>query len=85
MGVKSCIPSLVAKDSIKLDERWVFLFIAPSKFSVLKMDFLELTNIQGVSKLTHEVAVEILVIAVTSPVNKIKISKSNSHFCCIRG
>jgi hypothetical protein len=68
------VPLLIAKEGIKLAQRRVLLFIAPSKLSVLEVDFFEVTSAKSVAKSNNPTTVCIASVLVTCTVDLVEVS-----------
>ena len=65
MVVEGYVPSLVAKEPIKLNHRWSALFVAASELSVLQANFLYLAVVYGVAEPSHKAKVKISIVFVS--------------------
>jgi hypothetical protein len=68
------VPIFVAKEGVKLAQNWFVLFVAPSEFAVLEVDFFKIASIKRVSKSNNLTPVYISTIFVSSPVDLVKVT-----------
>ena len=73
VGHEVDVPISVTKKAIEFALCWVVLFIAPSEAFVLKVDFLELTSIEGVSESNEAVAIHIGTVFVSSTIYLVEV------------
>ena len=68
------VPFFIAKEAIKLAQGWVLPLVAPSEFTILKVDFLELTRVEGVSESNDPASIGVSTILIIFFVNLVKVS-----------
>lgn len=68
------ISILIAKEAIKVAHCWIVLLIAPSVFSVLKMNFLELRRIESIPETHPMTSIHICPVFVSCPVYLVEIA-----------
>jgi len=57
------------KKSVKLNQRWTALFVAPGELSVLQANFLYLTAVYDVAEPSHKAEVKISIVFVSRSVD----------------
>lgn len=64
MTAKGHVPLLIAKDGVKLAKHQICSFIAPSESPILEMDFLQLTGLQGTTKVVDAATINVALVFV---------------------
>lgn len=76
--VESYVPIRVAKKGVQLAQSWVVPLIAPSKAPILKVDFLELTRLQGCSEPVDPTSIHTSLVFVTCMTDLVEVSNGQS-------